>query len=563
MSKFLKIVLFYFIFLPITILSQNVKHKLDYKSFDELWISFFENDKTNRIKYAETYLKKAKKENLDLEIGRGLYLYAYNCLEINNSKAVYYYNKSLKFAKKSKDNNIIVKIYFDISGIKSRQFKYKEAIDNLILAEKYNNDSDYEYIIKLNIAIIKSENLGEIEQALKLYKKCHNYYISKGVRLTKYNGYYKEILFDIADAYKAKKAIDSSSFYNKLGYEEAKYSNDEEMLSLFILNEGANQVIKKNYTAAFDSVMKALPVLKKFNNQSNILASYFYLGKIHEGLGNKKKAVENFKKVDSLYEKNKDITPEFISGYHYLISYYKSNGDNVNQLKYINSLMKIDSTFQKNYKEIYKTIQEKYEIPILFKEKEKLINNLEQKSLLFYISFFLLIALVVFLVYKQFKLKKLYKNRYKEIMDTDSEKNKILFDSNKEKSLNNTGISQDIVLQILEKLDHFEKTKGFLNSNISINLLSIEFNTNTKYLSKIINEYKEKSFINYINDLRIEYSLKQLKSNPILRKYTITALTKEFGFNSSESFTSAFYKKTKIKPTFFIKELNKNTSDFQ
>jgi AraC-like DNA-binding protein len=48
-----------------------------------------------------------------------------------------------------------------------------------------------------------------------------------------------------------------------------------------------------------------------------------------------------------------------------------------------------------------------------------------------------------------------------------------------------------------------------------------------------------------------------LKKDDKLTKYTIQALAQEFGFNSAESFSAAFYKKTEIKPTYFIKELTK------
>ena len=106
----------------------------------------------------------------------------------------------------------------------------------------------------------------------------------------------------------------------------------------------------------------------------------------------------------------------------------------------------------------------------------------------------------------------------------------------------------------------FEKDKLYKKSNISIQYLANEFNTNSKYLSRIINEYKKKSFVNYINELRVDFAIKELKANKTLRKYTLFALTKEFGFNSTESFSSAFYKKTTIKPMYFIKELEKDSS---
>jgi AraC-like DNA-binding protein len=49
----------------------------------------------------------------------------------------------------------------------------------------------------------------------------------------------------------------------------------------------------------------------------------------------------------------------------------------------------------------------------------------------------------------------------------------------------------------------------------------------------------------------------QLQAQPVLQNYTIASLASEFGFNSAEAFSAAFYKKYKIKPSFFIKELNK------
>ena len=553
---------------PVLIMGQINNDHLNNLSYDELWLMFFKKYKTNsnQIKYAEAYLKKAKIQNSDLEIGRGLYLYAFNYIEQDDSRAIFFLEKSLIYAQKSKDYNMVTTIYFDIAGVKCQQLKYKEAIDNFILAEKYNSDPDYTYIIKLNIAVIKSENLGEIDEALSLYRKCYNYYKNKGTRIPKYNGFYQEILFDLADAYKAKKLTDSATFYNKLGYIEAQYSKNEEMLHLFILNEGANHVIRKNYRIALDSVNKALPVMKKYNNTGNTLASYYYLGKIYEGIGNKDKAVLNFKKVDSIYIKSKKISPEFVSGYKYLISYYNDKGDKINQLKFLNTFIKIDSTLQINYKDIYKTIQEEYEIPNLIKDKEELISYLKGNKV--YYNFGIIILLVFLLLisvfsYYQFNLKKQYRIRFEKIMANNVEKSKLIVNESnfgKENLIKNIGISNVVIFQILEKLNQFELDGGYLESNITIQILSNKFNTNSKYLSRIINEYKKKSFVNYINELRVDFAIKELKANKTLRKYTLFALTKEFGFNSTESFSSAFYKKTTIKPMYFIKELEKDSS---
>ncbi len=118
-------------------------------------------------------------------------------------------------------------------------------------------------------------------------------------------------------------------------------------------------------------------------------------------------------------------------------------------------------------------------------------------------------------------------------------------------------ISKELIDDLLEKLSNFESEDHYLRPGITIQNLAKEYGTNVKYLSKIINYYKGKAFIQYVNDLRIEYAILRLQENKFLRKYTVEALAKEFGFNSKDSFSNAFYKKTGIKPVFFVQELIK------
>ncbi len=84
--------------------------------------------------------------------------------------------------------------------------------------------------------------------------------------------------------------------------------------------------------------------------------------------------------------------------------------------------------------------------------------------------------------------------------------------------------------------------------------------TNSKYLSKIVNTHKEKTFTKYINDLRVEYAIRKLQQDKKLRNYTIQAIAVEFAFDNAESFSTAFHKNTGLKPTYFIENINKTKS---
>ena len=55
----------------------------------------------------------------------------------------------------------------------------------------------------------------------------------------------------------------------------------------------------------------------------------------------------------------------------------------------------------------------------------------------------------------------------------------------------------------------------FLNKDMSLALLASHLETNTKYLSEVINKYKGKNFNVYINELRINYIVSKLKTNPM------------------------------------------------
>lgn len=140
---------------------------------------------------------------------------------------------------------------------------------------------------------------------------------------------------------------------------------------------------------------------------------------------------------------------------------------------------------------------------------------------------------------------------------------KILLDITKKQessSKNNNSaieISQEIVVSILHKLKKFEDNEEYLKNKITVTALAKKFNTNTKYLSKTVNAYKKKNFTDYINELRVNYVLKRLNSDKQFRNYTLKAMANEVGFNTTDAFTHAFFKKESIKPSEYIKKLRK------
>ena len=107
-----------------------------------------------------------------------------------------------------------------------------------------------------------------------------------------------------------------------------------------------------------------------------------------------------------------------------------------------------------------------------------------------------------------------------------------------------------------------KRKKLFLQSDNSLQSLASKLNTNTNYLSKVINQHKSTTFSNYINNLRIDYTVEKLKIDSLLRKLLLLRLSlAKLVLKNAKSFSKAFYKFTEIKPSYFIKELEKVTTN--
>ncbi len=120
---------------------------------------------------------------------------------------------------------------------------------------------------------------------------------------------------------------------------------------------------------------------------------------------------------------------------------------------------------------------------------------------------------------------------------------------------NEIHISQEVVDSILKGLEDFENEKQYTLQSITLNSLAKKLNTNTNYLSKVVNHYKEMSYTNYLNTLRINNIVEELYSNPKIRKFTIKAIAQEAGYSNSDSFSKVFYKLKGENPSDFINKL--------
>jgi YesN/AraC family two-component response regulator len=115
-------------------------------------------------------------------------------------------------------------------------------------------------------------------------------------------------------------------------------------------------------------------------------------------------------------------------------------------------------------------------------------------------------------------------------------------------------MKSDFFVQLKKSLEVLMlKDKLYLNDALTIHSLATILQTNSKYLSQLINTEFNKSFVVYINEFRVEEAKKLLldESNKHL---TIEAIGYESGFKSKSAFNSVFKKNTGETPSSFLKK---------
>ncbi len=97
-----------------------------------------------------------------------------------------------------------------------------------------------------------------------------------------------------------------------------------------------------------------------------------------------------------------------------------------------------------------------------------------------------------------------------------------------------------------------EKEKLYTKEGFSLYELSQLIDSNSKYLSQAINHHLEISFIDFINNYRVQEAKKQL-SDPRNSNITLAAIGAMCGFKSKSTFIRAFKKATNKTPSQYIK----------
>ncbi|WP_445734359.1 hypothetical protein [Mariniflexile sp.] len=500
--------------------------------------------------YRKTYLKKAKSENNSLEMARAYYFYiTWDNLE----RDIQYSDSIIEITLDSHHESYPTNGYLIKAQLYYYSSDFNKALDNYIKASEWADKKNYKPLqIEAILGIAAIKNVwGLHEDALKIYKTIY----ADIVKSPNYKeDFYEDYILlsnNLSLSYIRNNKSDSALVVLKSAMKEALKRKD--MPSYYDLGKvhaNANFYLKK-YPQTFDSLMKFAP-----NYEGLILAdSYYMIGKIYQYRNNESQMISYFKRIDTIHKSMKEPFPELKEVYNALYKNARKYDNKDLQLYYLNQLLKADSILDLNYAAVNKKVHSDYDIPLLKKEKQNLVRKLNNRKQLLFLSAVFVLMSIVFIMY-YYKRQQKFELKFKELLQADTVTSLGTNTLEAEKTLSD--IPEHIIEEVLKSMSEFEISKGYLQKDITLNSLAKDFNTNSTYLSSIINHVKQNNFASYLKDLRITNAINCIKKDNPYLIYSMNGLADKFGFITAESFSKAFMEKTGLKPSFFIKKLRRS-----
>lgn len=138
--------------------------------------------------------------------------------------------------------------------------------------------------------------------------------------------------------------------------------------------------------------------------------------------------------------------------------------------------------------------------------------------------------------------------------------------SEKENVINpSTKLSEEQKEKLLGDIEKImENTDEICNSNFNQKKLAELVNSNTSYVSQIINEKYKKNFSTFVNEYKIKEAQKRLSNFEKYGSYTIKTIAEGVGYKSQANFIQAFKAVTGMTPSMYqkiAKERNTSTQN--
>lgn len=520
--------------------------------------------------YGDVLLRRNSSDSIKSEACYNLAQY-YELLKKDFQKKDLYFEKSFYFAKKSNYYNMMAKSMYFVCKKYYRANEYEKLIEVLsiinVLPDK-NVEFDIDLLRIKSITYHFYFLMQDYQSCIAGHKKIirqfeeyqnKNFNLSKEVKI-EINAEKLNCYSDLICVYNDTKQLDSASVYIQIRRGIVK---KYKLLDSFgdWDYEALNFIFREKYDTAIGVINAAQKTYIKDDTIAIQKSQYYYALCYH--------GKKDYKRSLDYCEHTLDIPKASVSFRNYDLELYKLAADNAkalgNTVKYNLYTQKYAEISQKiNHPEKAAFMAKLYEQNELNPLKKELAAKSSRATMLFWGLSFASIA-AGYLIFRIAKSRK-EKKKFLAIIERLENKGNIetapaeieepvLIDVEEEEISSQKNISSATETKILKKLENFERRQRFLEPNISLGTLALDFKTNTTYITYVIKKHKNENLINYINKLRIDYIIQKMASDPEYANYKIEYLAQESGFASYSTFKRIFTKETGIDPSKFINYL--------
>lgn len=566
--------------------------------------SLLYNNPSKAKYYCYKLLKYAKANDLVIEEAKTYcFLADLSGALTQKDSAFYYFDKAIQKANAIDNEKLEMVFKINKANYLFNEFDFQEALtlyeECVILSKKLNDNNAYNYISIKKGSI--AYELERYQEALKIYKENLS---KKGIDdVSKL-----DIKLGLVKTYINLNKQDSAYVFIKSGIQESQKNNLKEHEIHFLAQLGLIYIDKKDFENAKLTLDKALVIAQKIESNNLINEINIRISKLYSLQKDYNKAITLLKSIIQTEKQINNIPAENLSEIYYLLAENYKFIENYSESNYYYGQF-IEKSKKIGEKRI-EAIDHLHKIDIT-ESLERETEQKNQKWILLGVTSFLLLLFIAFFIRRrkesiqnQVKFEELllkiqnFENQNVKIAEetqhnnisADESSESLIFEEEPEPELIqnsivtiNTSANDEIIAdiesndiesdveeavnsnfiikdetrtEILDKLIKLEEKKLFLRQDFTLHNVAKRLKTNTAYLSKIVNSELDKNFSSYVNELRINYIIIELKNNAKLRSYSINAIGEEIGYKSPESFTKYFKVATGISPSIYIKKIN-------
>jgi len=515
----------------------------------------------------------------------------------STSSAMKYYNAAKKLNDKTKDPNTYLRIRFEQAFL-YRQMKNcrksNELFSELLTLAGQMNNRDEQNRIRYWMAE-NYNNLGQYDEALTLTRELYQYsmekkdfanasydmvqlgqissliesdtsyleYYHSAVELAFKSGYmniYGNNLSQIAQAYCKAGFPRASLVYFEKAFNKIDFLSDREKVEL--MNGISNTYL------ALDSLEKAKYYAQLSLNESRSLSGELWQSGAVLALAdcfmksNQLDSALFFLRHAAALHQNQGNDYELIQIYKDLSEVYTKLNQHETALQYLDSSFQINNRVVADNNTTLLTrlrtetdyyIQKNRITELVSDNKLAIAQSKRTRDILIVVGLLLIVS-IVFFWFSRIQVKRLkesHLNLLKKNVELDRA-NKEIKDRKTEERIKNKSNGTAMNGELQEELLRLLNDENiYADSNLSLKSLADAMNTNTAYLSSLINTQFNCNFKTLINQMRIDKAKEVLISTQY-RNYSMEGIAEMVGFKSRSAFYSSFKGFTGLTPSQYI-----------